>query len=99
MNFSHIPKFGILGCDSHPRALGFDDLIHNLPHSGIVLAIFVVKSITLIFEGLSARGAKINLSNLCPLWGLSSTCAEAMKWPSGACYHASVYMSCFLPRL
>jgi hypothetical protein len=45
----------------HPRALGFDDLIHDLRRSGIVLAVFVAKSVTLTFEGLSVRGAKIDL--------------------------------------
>jgi hypothetical protein len=45
----------------HPRALGFDDLIRDLRCSDIVFAVFVVKSITLSFEGLRAEGGKMDL--------------------------------------
>jgi hypothetical protein len=47
----------------HPRTLWFDDLIHDLRRSGIVLVVLIMKSVTLAFKGLSAGGVRVDLSN------------------------------------
>jgi hypothetical protein len=36
-------------------------LVRDIQRSGIVFVVFVVKSVTLAFEGLSAEGAKMDL--------------------------------------
>jgi hypothetical protein len=47
--------------------LNFEGLIHNLWHSGIILRFFMVKSVTLAFEGLGAEGVRLDLMTIATL--------------------------------
>jgi hypothetical protein len=45
----------------HPRALEFDDVIHNLRCSGVAFDILLWQNVALTFEGPSAEGVNLNI--------------------------------------
>jgi hypothetical protein len=79
--FTRLPKASPshIGVDG---ALWFDKLICDLRRSGIVFAVLVVKSVTLVFKGLAAEGAKMDLVIIARCGGSDGTWAETLTRPN-----------------